>query len=68
MIFGLYTRAELEQREFEQNRERWTGERFERLERRMYKLEQKVRKLTGESNPDTDCGCVPVLDPEDYED
>lgn len=67
-MFGLYTRREIERRDTERDRERWTAERFERLERRMYKLEQKVRKLTGESNPDMDCGCVPVLDPEDYED
>lgn len=68
MMFGLYTRREIERRDMERDRDRWTAERFERLERRVYVLEQKLRKLSGESNPVEDnCCCVPVdpLDPED---
>lgn len=60
MIFGLYTRAELERREWERDRERWTGERFERLERRVWVLEKKLSKLTGEPLPDDACNCVAV--------
>ncbi|MBP5462210.1 MAG: hypothetical protein J6Y20_08815 [Lachnospiraceae bacterium] len=64
-MFGLYTRKEVERREWERDRERWTDERFERLEHRVWVLEKKLSKLTGESNPDMDCGCVPVLGPEE---
>lgn len=67
MMFGLYTRREIERRDMERDRERWTGERFERLERRVWVLEKKLSKLTGEALPDDACNCVavPPLDVED---
>lgn len=67
-MFGLYTRREIERRDMERDRERWTAERFERLERRVWVLEKKLSKLTNEPLPDDTCtGCVPVqpLDVED---
>lgn len=66
-MFGLYTRREIERRDMERDRERWTAERFERLERRVWVLEKKLSKLTGEPLPDDACGCVPCppLDVED---
>ena len=67
MMFGLYTRREIERREMERDRERWEMERFERLERRVWVLEKKLSKLTGEPLPDDGCGCAPCppLDVED---
>lgn len=67
MIFGLYTRREIERLDMERDRERWTCERFERLERRVWVLEKKLSKLTGEPLPDDACNCVPCppLDVED---
>ena len=66
-MFGLYTRKEVERREWERDRECWTGERFERLERRVWVLEKKLSKLTGEPLADDTCNCVavPPLDVED---
>ena len=67
MMFGPYTRKEVERREWERDRERWIGERFDRLEHRVWVLEKKLSKLTGEELPPDCTGCAPCppLDVED---
>ena len=60
---------EIEQRLHAENERRWTSERFDRLEKRMYEmecriseLEEKVRRLSGEepkANLADKCFAVP---------
>ena len=69
-MIRLYTQRqldmEIERRMMERDRSEWFDRRFNRIEKRLYKLEQELHGNPSESN---DCcvACTPVLDPEDYE-
>lgn len=50
MVFGLYTKKDLEREVekelFERDRARWIDERFERIEKRLHKLEFQLKHGT----------------------
>lgn len=64
MVFGLYTKKDLEREVekqlFEMDQRRWIDERFERIEKRLWKLEHP--KGTQVDEACTTCGPCPDED------